>query len=99
MDDDDRLGVIKDEGDLVRIEAMVDRRNHGPKQPSREHRLQERGVVVAEQGDAISSADAKAPETAGQSSDPCPKLGVGEPALPGDQRNAIRGDPGPPRDP
>ena len=99
VDDDDRLRVIKDEGDLVRIEAMVDRRNYGPQQPGREHRFQERGMVVTEPGDAISSADAEAPETTGQSSDPCRKLGVGEPTLPGDQRNMIPGNRWPPRIP
>jgi hypothetical protein len=58
--DHGRLAVFEDEGDLVAVEAGVDRHGHQPGVPDAEQRLEVLGPVAHHDGDPVTGRKAEA---------------------------------------
>ena len=93
------LGVLDDQGALVRWEAVIDRGKDGAERAGREERLEERGMVRANPGDPIAPDNSQATEPTRQPADALGQLGVGDRTISADDRHVIRIDPRPPLDP
>ncbi len=77
-DEDRRLGVVDDIGDLLALEAGVDGAGDGAERPDREVGPDEVGTVEEEEADPISALDAEAGERPGRGADAPSQLGVRE---------------------
>lgn len=93
------LGILEDQGTVVRRQAVIDRGNDSAEPADREERLEEGDMVRADPGDAIATDDPETIETGRKPADPLGQLGVGDRPVPADERRAIWIDPRSPFDP
>ncbi len=72
------LGVLQDQGTLVRRQAVVDRGKDGTERAGCEERLEEGAMVGADPGDAIAAHDPETVEAGRQPADALGQLPVGD---------------------
>ena len=99
LEDDDGIRVGDDGGTLVGWQVVVDGSQDGTDPASREQRLEECRVVLAEPRDPVAMPDAHAPECARESADPLCERGVGPLAVGSDEGGTVRRAPCAPFDP